>query len=78
MAPELACGWQNELVGADNGRRYTAYFVPSRENLSAQLDSAFREGLADEGLQALSIAAMPSLISRLEYFPPKCGRSPST
>jgi hypothetical protein len=80
MAVELACGWQNELVGADNGRRYAAYFVPSRENLSAQLDFAFRfeRLVAGEGLQAPSIAAMPSLISRLEYFPPKCGRSPST
>ena len=47
MAVDLASGWQNELVGPDNGRRYAAYFVPPPENLSAHLDLAFRfEGLA--------------------------------
>jgi hypothetical protein len=42
MAVGLASGWQNELVGPDNGRRYAAYFVPPPENWSAHLDLGFK------------------------------------
>jgi hypothetical protein len=65
MAVELACGWQNELVGADNGRRYATYFVPSRENLSAQLDFAFRFERFGAGRTAYLTTVMRRLTVKL-------------